>query len=173
MNDVKDMTDNEPAPAEGAPVAPAPAPAEDAPQAPALVPADEQSPPEPEAPADAALAEAVDGGLTWVPFALYLGCWIALAGASAYLLGQATPDTPARWMPAYAPLVIAGVALAALGPAMSLVVWLVARSRRSPERRRGLLASALTRGSLAAFFGAMVWIVTLYLLEILSGSAAW
>ncbi|MDP2299253.1 MAG: hypothetical protein U1E08_05915 [Coriobacteriia bacterium] len=123
--------------------------------------------------ADAVLVEAVDGGLTWVPYAVYLGAWIALSGLSAYLLDSATPEQPARWLPVYAPLVFAGLALAVLGPLLSLAVWLVARSRRSADRRRGLLASALTRGALAAFFGAMVWIVTLYMLEVLTGSGVW
>lgn len=159
MNDAQEMTGSDLATAEEPPEA--------------QTSVDDRPTPEPDAAADAALAEAVVGGLTWVPFALYLGCWIALSGASVYLLGQATPENPARWMPVYPSLVITGVALAAVGPAMSLVVWLVARSRRPAERRRGLLASALTRGALAAFFGAMVWIVTLYVLEVVSGSAAW
>ncbi len=123
--------------------------------------------------ADAVLVEAVEGGLTWVPYAVYLGAWIVLSGMSAYLLNIATPEQPARWLPVYAPLVFSGLALAALGPLLSLTVWLVARLRRPVDRRRGLLASALTRGALAAFFGAMVWIVTLYVLEVLTGSGVW
>jgi len=196
VNDAQDMTDSDLTTTEEPSEAQTPEPADDAaglpapdgPDAPlsATAPAATEESPEAQTPvddrpalepadaaADAALAEAVVGGLTWVPFALYLGCWIALSGASVYVLGQATPENPARWMPVYPSLVITGVALAAVGPAMSLAVWLVARSRRPAERRRGLLASALTRGALAAFFGAMVWIVTLYVLEVVSGSAAW
>lgn len=155
-----------------------------APAEPAVEPADEAEAEEPvaepatgsapdESLADAALAEGVVGGLTWIPFAVYLGGWIALAGASAYLLADATPQEPARWMPEYPSLVATGLALAVSGPIISLATWLVARTRRPAERRRGLLASALTRGALAAFFGALIWIVTLYLLEVLAGSGAW
>ena len=122
---------------------------------------------------DGALVEAVQGGLTWWPFAVYLGAWIALSGLSAYLLQGASPETPARWMPAYPPLVFGGVGLAAVGPAMSAMVWLVARARRPQEHRRGLLASALTRGALAAFFGALIWILTLYFIEIVSNGGVW
>lgn len=123
--------------------------------------------------ADATFVESVEGGLTWVPYALYLGAWIVLSGLSAYLLSPSTQEMPARWLPVYAPLVFSGLALAALGPILSLVVWLVARSRRPADRRRGLLASALTRGALAAFFGVMIWIITLYVLELLAGGGAW
>lgn len=123
--------------------------------------------------ADATLAEAVSGGLTWIPYALYLGGWIALAGVSAYLLGSASADQPALWMPEYPALVFSGIVLAALGPVLSLAVWIIARSRRPAEGRRGLLASALTRGALVAFFGAMIWIVSLYLLEVFSGGVSW
>ena len=127
----------------------------------------------PEVTPDGALVEAVQGGLTWWPFAVYLGAWIALSGLSAYLLQGASPETPARWMPAYPPLVFGGVGLAAVGPAMSAMVWLVARARRPQEHRRGLLASALTRGALAAFFGALIWILTLYFIEIVSNGGVW
>jgi len=143
---------------------------------PAAPRADDTAPPVsvPVAPAapDSALVEAVGGGLTWVPFAVYLGLWLALAGVTAYFFGEATPDLPARFMPEYPLVVWAGVALAALGPVVSLVTWLVARSRRSAETRRGLFASALTRGALAAFFGVTIWIVTLTVLDILASGGA-
>ena len=139
---------------------------------PAAPHADDTAPPVsvPVAPAapDSALVEAVGGGLTWVPFAVYLGLWLALAGVTAYFFGEATSDQPARFMPEYPLVVWAGVALAAFGPVVSLVTWLVARSRRSAEARRGLFASALTRGALAAFFGVTIWIVTLTVLDILA-----
>jgi hypothetical protein len=131
------------------------------------------TPPIEQASADAALVEAVAGGLTWIPFAVYLGAWIALAAASAYLLQSATVEQPARWLPEYPALVFTGVVLVALGPLMSLVVWAVARTRRGAEHRRGLLASALVRGAVATFFGALLWIVTLYVIDVLTTGSAW
>lgn len=123
-------------------------------------------------PADAVLVEAVSGGLTWVPFAVYLGLWVVLAGLSAYLLYGATPDRPARWMSEYVPLLWSGVALTAVGPLLSVTVWLVARGRRSKSERRGLFASAMTRGALAAFFGVAIWIATLFVLELVASGGA-
>lgn len=118
--------------------------------------------------ADAALVEAVGGGLTWVPFACYLGLWVVLAGLSAYLLYGADSDTPARWLPAYVPLLWSGVGLTALGPVLSVAVWAFTRARRPREARRGLFASAVTRGSLVAFFGVAIWIATLFVLELVA-----
>lgn len=117
---------------------------------------------------DAALLEAVSGGVTWVPFALYLGAWIALSAACAFLLGGATTETPARWLPGYPALLWTGVALTAAGPVLSIAVWLDARGRRSADARRGLLAAAMTRGALAAGFGVVIWLGTLYLIEIMT-----
>jgi len=108
----------------------------------------------------------VGGGLTWIPFACYLGLWVVLAGLSAYLLYGANADTPARWMPEYVPLLWSGVGLTAFGPVLSVVVWAVARVRRPKDARRGLFTSAMTRGSLVAFFGVAIWIATLFVLEL-------
>lgn len=121
----------------------------------------------PEAP-DAALIEGVSGGVSWIPFAAYLGCWLVLAGLSAYFLRGATPESPAQWMPAYEPLLWGGLVLTAIGPFMSLVVWLVARARRTAGARRGLFASIMTRGALTEFFGVLVWLGTLFVLELLA-----
>lgn len=132
-------------------------------------PFDTISAPSPEAPthADAALAEAAGpGGLSWIPYAIYLGLWVLLAAASVYFLRDASLERPARWFAEYQALVWAGVALAVLGPVLSLAVWLVVRARRSPENRVGLLASAMTRGAVTAFLGALLWLGTLYALEL-------
>ncbi len=118
--------------------------------------------------ADAALVEAVSGGLTWIPFACYLGLWIVLAGLSAYLLYGADAEQPARWMPEYVPLLWSGVGLTVFGPILSVTVWLVARVRRPKGARRGLFAAAMTRGALVAFFGVAIWVATLFVLEILA-----
>lgn len=126
-----------------------------------------EEPPAPSAP-DAALVEGVAGGLTWIPFAAYLGLWVVLAGLSAYFLYDASAELPARWMPEYVPLLWSGVALTAIGPLLSLVVWLVARSKRPAGARRGLFASAFTRGALVAFFGVVLWLGTLFVLELIA-----
>ncbi len=122
--------------------------------------------------ADATLVEAVGGGIPWVPFAVYLAAWIGLAALSAYLLRGATAELPARWMPEYVPLLWAGVGLTAAGPLVSLAVWLVARVRRPEGQRRGLVASAMTRGALAALFGVIIWVATLYVIEAVTMNGA-
>lgn len=122
--------------------------------------------------ADATLAEAVGGGVSWVPFAAYLGAWVALSALSAYLLQGATVEQPARWLPEYAALMWTGVGLTVTGPVLSLAVWLVARTGRPRGQRRGLFASAITRGALAALFGVIIWVATLYILEIVTMNGA-
>lgn len=162
-----DQDDNVPGEGEAAPAEPL---AEDVPPAedeatPAEAVAEAIPEPAPSAP-DAALVEGVSGGIGWLPFAVYLGCWVLLAGLSAYFLYDATPEQPARWLPQYVPLLWSGVALTAFGPVLSLAVWLVARARRPKAERRGLFSSAMTRGALVAFFGVALWLGTLFVLEL-------
>lgn len=145
---------------------PAPEPAPEPVVTPEPAPEPEADP-VPQAP-DAALVEAVRGGLTWVPFALYLLAWVALAGLSAYFFRDASPEQPARWMPEYEPLLWSAVGLTALGPVLSLAVWLVARARRPKAERRGLFSSAMTRGALVTFFGVLLWTGTLFVLELMA-----
>lgn len=122
--------------------------------------------------ADATLVEGVVGGLTWIPFASYMGLWVALAGCTAYFLYGATAGEPARWTSVYVPLLWAGIALTAFGPMLSLGVWLVARTRRPKGARRGLFASAMTRGAIVAFFGVAIWVATLVVLELVAAGGS-
>lgn len=118
---------------------------------------------------DAVLLEGVAGGLTWLPFAAYLGLWALLCAASAYLLSSPAADgQAARWLEMYVPLLWIGLALTLAGPVLALVVWLVARSRRDADARVGLLACALSRGALATFFGVALWIATLSVLDLVA-----
>ncbi len=111
-------------------------------------------------------AEAVGLRLTWIPYALHLFAWAALCGASVYLLGDASAGTPARFLPEYGLLTVAGLLLVALGPILSIAVWLVARVRRQAWQRRGLFVAAFGRGALTTFFGVLLWLVTLYAIDL-------
>ncbi len=120
--------------------------------------------PEPELSEDPA-GDAVHG-VSWVPFSVYLGAWVVLAVATALGLRGAAIAGGALWSPEYAYTVYGGVGLAAFGPVLSLIVWLVTRSRRERGNRAGLLTSALLRGAGAAFLGSILWLVALYVLDL-------
>lgn len=105
-------------------------------------------------------------GVSWVPFSVYLGAWVVLAVATAVGLREAAIAGGALWSPEYVYTVYGGVGLAAFGPILSLIVWLVARSRRERGDRAGLLTSALLRGAGAAFLGSILWLVSLYILDL-------
>lgn len=120
---------------------------------------------EPAGEESAVFVEASSGGISWIPFACYLGLWIVLAGLSAYFLQGADSETPARWAPEYVPLLWSGITLTVVGPILSVAVWLVARVNRPKTLRSGLFASAMTRGALVAFFGVAIWLATLFALE--------
>ncbi len=106
-------------------------------------------------------------GVSWVPFSVYFGAWVVLAVATVIgLRGPALAGGPLFLVPEYAYTVWGGAGLAAFGPILALVVWLVTRSRREPGQRTGLLTSALLRGAGAAFLGAVLWLIALYVLDL-------
>jgi hypothetical protein len=64
--------------------------------------------------------------------------------------------------------------LAAVGPVLSVSAWLFARRGIEVGQRRGLFASAMTRGALAAISGLLVWLATLYVMELTAtGALSW
>jgi hypothetical protein len=122
--------------------------------------------PEPEpAPEDASDDESIHG-VSWVPFSVYFGVWVVLAVATVVGLRGPALAGGALWAPEYIYTVYGGVGLAAFGPILSLTVWLVTRSRREPGDRTGLFTSALLRGAGAAFLGAALWLIALYVLDL-------
>ncbi|MDP3631101.1 MAG: hypothetical protein Q8S43_09175 [Actinomycetota bacterium] len=121
---------------------------------------------EPEPEATLALESEPVYGVSWVPFSVYLAAWVVLAVATVVGLRGPALAGGALWAPEYALTVWGGVGLAACGPVLGLVVWLVTRSRRDPEERSGLLTSSLLRAAGAAFIGAMLWLIALYVLDL-------
>lgn len=105
-------------------------------------------------------------GVSIVPFSIYLGAWIVLALTSFVLLKEEATAGSVLWSHDYGRIAAAGLALAIAGPALSLAVWIVARSTRSPEHRRGLLADALLKGGGAALVGTVLWLVALVALDL-------
>lgn len=105
-------------------------------------------------------------GVSWVPFSVYFGAWVVLAVATVIGLRGPALAGGALWAPEYAFTVYGGLGLAAFGPVLALVVWLVTRSRRASGERIGLLTSALLRGAGAAFLGAILWLIALYVLDL-------
>jgi hypothetical protein len=101
------------------------------------------------------------------PFLLYLMAWAGLAATTVVLL--AGPDSAPVPVddPFYPTLLLAGLTLAACGPVLSLVVWVVARARAVPECRGGLLTIALVRGASATLFGVVAWWAALLLVDAL------
>ncbi|MDO9557674.1 MAG: hypothetical protein Q7J82_08900 [Coriobacteriia bacterium] len=113
-----------------------------------------------------ALAVTESGGVSWSPFLAYLAVWVALCVAVVSLLRPAALDGGARWVPEYLYAVYAGIGMMATGPLLALVTWVATRARREPEARRGLFVSAFVKGAVVTFSGAVLWIVSLYVLDL-------
>ncbi|MDI6692034.1 MAG: hypothetical protein QMD76_01795 [Anaerosomatales bacterium] len=105
-------------------------------------------------------------GVSLVPFSLYLLAWVVLAVASFVVLKDDAAAGSFLWSLDYGRVAAAGLVLAALGPALSVAVWVVARASRPPERRAGLLADALLKGGGAALVGTVLWLVSLFALDV-------
>ena len=160
----------------GAPDAPAPVSPEAEPE-PEPEPEPEAEPePEPEAepePEPEAEPEPVIPALAsarrvpWWPFLGYLAAWAVLVGASVYLLGGPRLSTPATEQAFYPYLVLAGLALTALGPVFALTIWLVIRARTASGERSGQFVTAFVRGSVVTLLGVVSWWATLVVLDAL------
>lgn len=105
-------------------------------------------------------------GMSWTPFLVYLAAWVVLCVGVVVFFRPAALEGGARWAPEYLYAAYAGIGMTALGPVLSLVAWLVTRSRREAVHRHGLFASALVKGAVVTFTGALLWIVSLYLLDV-------
>lgn len=106
------------------------------------------------------------GSVSWVPFSAYLSLWVVLAVATFVVLRTSVAAEGALWVPEYAFSVYGGVALVVLGPVLALGAWLSARRKVEPGHRQGLLSSALLRAAGATFVGVVLWLVSLYALDL-------
>lgn len=101
------------------------------------------------------------------PFLLYLLMWVALAALTVISLNGPEKTAMPLEAPAYPVLLVAALALVALGPLLSLIVWLIARSKAPVDCRSGLLATALVRGAAATLAGILMWWGALMLVDVL------
>ena len=125
---------------------------------------DTASEPEPAtAPCEAPAAKPV----AWWPYLVYLTLWAALVAASVYLLAGPDATGPALENPAYPNLLLATVALTAIGPLLAVFTWAFAWYASSPGCRGGLLTTALVRGASATLFGVLAWWVALVIIDAL------
>ncbi len=133
---------------------------------------DTASEPEPEpepatAPATAPCETPAAKPVAWWPYLVYLTLWAALVAASVYLLAGPDATGPALENPAYPNLLLATVALTAIGPLLAVFTWAFAWYASSPGCRGGLLTTALVRGASATLFGVLAWWVALVIIDAL------
>lgn len=110
--------------------------------------------------------ESKTGGVSWVPFSVYLLAWVVLAVGTVVVLRDAALAGGALWAEEYVYTVYGGIGLAAAGPVLALIVWLMTRTRRSAEDREGLFVSSLLLGAGMTFLGTILWLVALYVLDL-------
>ncbi|MHB1340690.1 MAG: hypothetical protein ACYC77_09975 [Coriobacteriia bacterium] len=136
-------------------------------EVPEVAPEETPAPEEvPEAPEVAPALEPKSGGVSWVPFSVYLLAWVILAVGTVVVLRDAALAGGALWAEEYVYTVYGGIGLAATGPVLAIIVWLFTRTRRSPEDRKGLFVSSLLLGAGMTFLGTILWLVSLYVLDL-------
>lgn len=104
-----------------------------------------------------------DSVSSW-PFAAYVTVWILFAGLVLWRFYEVPVDSALYEVDAYRWVVVAGIALTALGPILSLIVWAVAMRAHDAERW-ALFVSALFKGALATFVGVCIWWGSLLVLD--------
>jgi hypothetical protein len=125
----------------------------------------------------AALTSAVPGGApeaadraprVWIPFLVYFVAWLVYGGVDFYLLldGAKARDIVAD--AEYPVLLYSALGLAGLGVILVPIVWLLARRKAAPGRRKGLLARSLLLGGTTTFLGVAIWWLVLYLLDMVA-----
>jgi len=118
-----------------------------------------------------ALAIEEPRGISWTPFLVYLAVWIVLCVGVVVSLRPAALDGGARWAPEYLYVIYAGIGMTVAGPLLSLVAWLFTSARREKGHRHGLFAAALVKGSVVTFTGALLWFISLYVLDMLASGS--
>jgi len=99
---------------------------------------------------------------TW-PFVAYVGAWIAFAAILVWRLTQIPDGLAAFEVAEYRYMVMAGLALAVCGPALSLLVWIA--SWDASDDHGALFVSAAVKGSLATFAGVSLWWLALVVVD--------
>ncbi len=98
---------------------------------------------------------------TW-PFLAYAGVWLVFV--VAFVLLERAPAAAGNIMawPYYQYFLWGGIALAAVGLALILGVWLWARHERVQGDRDGQFTSSLLKGAIAIFGGMVLWWIAYY-----------
>jgi hypothetical protein len=98
------------------------------------------------------------------PFASYLVLWLMFGAVIMWRFYEVAPETPLFDLADYRTMLVAGISLTALGPVLSLLVWLIAGVR--PGVRVGAaFVSAIFKGAITTFAGVLIWWATLILLD--------
>lgn len=142
------------------PVAQGPAePAEECPETPAAAQAEPEPTEAPPAePVEATPVAAVPdtARVSRWPFAVYGLAWLGLTAVAAWHLTR-DPSLPAYQHELYPGIVLAGIAMVALGPAVGIGAWTGAWMGAPKPERAGLFTSAFLRASFLTFIGASLW----------------
>lgn len=137
---------------------------------PETAPKPEAEEPEPEQPFAPPAVRAVT---PWWPFLMYLGVWLGSVGATGWLFTGLPQGSTLYGSDPYEYMVLGGIGLTLIGPALTLIVWLVSCLRAKPGHRAGLLSSSLVRGALVTLAGVAVWWGMLVVVDVLRLGRPW
>lgn len=124
-------------------------------------------------PAEALVAVAVQASapsegcvrVPWWPFIAYIGAWLLVSGAAAWLLLQIPQGEAVYGTDLYRSMVLAGLALTAAGPCLIVAVWLATLLRTPGRSHAGLFTGTLLKGALATLGGVATWWVMLVMVD--------